>query len=379
MPIFYCAVGRFHVGDGKPPTLGDVALSGDRIVAVGRFQLGRIGQEIRCDGMVISPGFIDLHNHSDNQVLRKETRAVMNFVTQGCTTIVTGNCGSGPIEVDAYYRDIEAQGVGVNVAHLIPQGQVRRKVIGLDRRPPTPEELKRMKRITQTAMNDGAWGMSTGLIYVPSANADTDELVEIAKVVADHGGIYASHIRNENLELLNAVREALEIGERAEVPVHISHFKSSGKDSWGLVRVATELIHKARQSGQRVTADQYPYTASSTSLEATILPSWARAGGRTKMLARFDDPLDGKRIQQAVKDKLRETDGGFRLQIARYARRPEWAGKRIAEIAREEHLDPYDLVLQIIRHGGASIVNHGINEQDVRFVMLQPWVATASD
>lgn len=221
--------------------------------------------------------------------------------------------------------------------------------------------------------------MSSGLIYVPSSYADTAELTEIAKIVARHQGIYASHIRNEGTGLLDAIDEALAIGRDASVPVHISHFKSSGKDSWGLVRTAVDVIERERVAGQVVTADQYPYTASSTSLSATFIPAWARSGGNKQMLARLETGEDSQRVQAAIRNKLEITDAGQRIQIANYEPRPDWAGRRLKEIADEEQIEPFDLILQIERNGGAQVVNHSINEEDVRFVMQQPWVATASD
>ncbi len=371
--------GMLHRGDGQPAEVGDVAIKGDKIVAVGKFEINSVRKQYDCEGLVICPGFIDLHNHSDSQVLKKETRAVINFLTQGCTTIVTGNCGSGPLDVGKYYQEIDEFGVGVNVAHLLPQGSLRRDVIGDDDRKATDEELTRMKELAGKAMQDGAWGMSSGLIYVPSSYADTQELAEIAKVVGRHGGLYASHIRNENIEIIAAVEEALEIGRQAELPVHISHYKSSGKDSWGLVRVTTEIIEKQKAAGQTITADQYPYTASSTSLDATIIPAWARAGGHGAMLARFDDKEQWPRIEDEIISRLRELDDGARLQIASYEPFPAWSGHRISEIAKVEKVTSFDLVMRMLRKGGASIVNHSINEEDVRFVMSLPWVATASD
>jgi N-acyl-D-aspartate/D-glutamate deacylase len=373
------ANGTLHLGDGQPPSLGDVAIRDDKIVAVGEFAIGKVKQTIDCTGLIVSPGFIDLHNHSDEPVTRKETRAVVNFLTQGCTTIVTGNCGSGPVNARSYYDKIDEFGVGVNVAHLLPQGSLRREVIGNEQRRATDDELTRMKELADKAMQDGAWGMSSGLIYVPSSYADTAELTEIAKVVASHHGIYASHIRGEGTDLLDAIGEALEIGRGAKLPVHISHFKSSGKDSWGLVRTAVDAIERARTAGQVVTADQYPYTASSTSLSATFIPAWVRSGGSKQMLARIEAGEDSQRAQAAIRKKLEVTDAGQRIQIANYAPRPEWAGRRLKEIADEEQIEPFDLILQIEKNGGAQVVNHSISEEDVRFVMQLPWVATASD
>lgn len=373
------ANGTLHLGDGQPPSLGDVAIREDKIVAVGEFAIGKVKRTIDCTGLIVSPGFIDLHNHSDEPVTRKETRAVVNFLTQGCTTIVTGNCGSGPVNARSYYDKIDEFGVGVNVAHLLPQGSLRREVIGNEQRRATDDELTRMKELADKAMQDGAWGMSSGLIYVPSSYADTAELTEIAKVVASHHGIYASHIRGEGTDLLDAIGEALEIGRGAKLPVHISHFKSSGKDSWGLVRTAVDAIERARTAGQVVTADQYPYTASSTSLSATFIPAWVRSGGSKQMLARIEAGEESQRAQAAIRKKLEVTDAGQRIQIANYTPRPEWAGRRLKEIADEEQIEPFDLILQIEKNGGAQVVNHSISEEDVRFVMQLPWVATASD
>ncbi len=371
--------GLLHDGSGAAPVVGDVAVKGDRIVAVGKFETGRVGLEVDCRGLVVAPGFIDLHNHSDAQVVDRLTRANVNFVTQGCTTVVTGNCGSGPVEVAEYYQKVDAAGAGTNVAHLIPHGNLREVVLGSVQRAATPEEIGKMKDLARRAMQEGAWGMSTGLIYVPSSFADTAELVEIARIVGEEGGIYASHIRNENSQLLAAVSEALEIGRQAKIPVHISHIKSSGRDAWGLVRRAVEMIEDARQKGETVTADQYPYIASSTSLEATVIPTWARAGGQKELVARLDDPEKFPRIREAIIDAVHKCDDGARIRIARYAPKPNWAGKSIAEIAQSEKVAPVEVVIEITRGGGAAIVNFSMSEEDVRYVMTLPWVATASD
>jgi N-acyl-D-aspartate/D-glutamate deacylase len=225
-------------------------------------------------------------------------------------------------------------------------------------------------------MEEGAWGMSSGLIYVPSSYARTDELVEIASIVAQHGGFYASHIRGEGTDLLDAVTEAIAIGREAKLPVHISHFKASGSNVWGTLHVAAELIEKARQAGQVVTADQYPYIASSTSLEATLIPTWARAGGKEALQKRLRDKEDGARIREAIAERLKLGD---RIMISTFPPRPEYVGRELREIARDEDRDVVDLVVEMELAGSPRCVKFGMSEEDVRYAMQLPWVATASD
>ncbi|MCA9073941.1 MAG: D-aminoacylase [Planctomycetaceae bacterium] len=366
-------------GTGEPRRVGAIALRGDRIVAVGQFDIAGSPKLLDCTGLVVAPGFIDIHDHSDKRILEAETRGVVNALLQGCTTVVTGNCGAGPIDVGEYYSAIEQDGAGTNVAHLLGHGSLRETVIGNVNRAATAEEINQMRRIAEHAMQDGAWGMSTGLIYVPGSYANTDELVAIAEVIGTYGGFYASHMRDESSELLASIDELLEIGHRANLPVHVSHFKASGEENWGLIRQATRVIQQARDQGQAVTADQYPYTASSTSLAATLLPAATRSGGREELIKRLDHPEIGSRIREHVADSLRRKQEGAAIRIARYSTRPDWIGRNLAEIAAVEKLTPTDLCLHIFREGEAQIVNFCMSEEDVRFAMQIPWVATASD
>ncbi|MEX0939228.1 MAG: D-aminoacylase [Pirellulales bacterium] len=363
-------------GTGGVPYQGNVAVRGERIVAVGDFTAGEIKRRIDCQGMIVAPGFIDLHNHSDRPILREETRTAINYLTQGCTTIVTGNCGGGHVNVADYLAKLEEKPPGVNVAHLLPHGSLRSRVVSGGRRPPTEEELDQMRTLARKAMQDGAWGMSTGLIYVPGAYAQTDELVEIAKVVGTFGGIYASHIRGESKTLLTAVEEALEIGSRAELPVHISHFKVMGRPYWGSVHVAAKRIEEAQAAGQRVTADQYPYIASSTSLAAMVLPSELREGGSDALAKRVRDEKLLPELHREIEQSLGLRD---RIQIASFSKNRKWEGKLLADIAEAEKRSEVDIVVEILAEGGASAVNFGMSEDDVRRVMQLPWVATASD
>jgi N-acyl-D-aspartate/D-glutamate deacylase len=362
-------------GSGGPARAVDVGLRGDRIARVGDLA-GAAGKNvIDARGLVLCPGFIDLHTHSDQPILLPETRANRNYLLQGCTLVVTGNCGSGHVDVAAYWEKLAAGGAGSNVAHLVPHGAVREAVMGTANRAPTAEELQRMRDLVEKALRDGAFGISTGLIYVPGTYARTDELVELARVVARHGGFYASHIRNESEQLVEAVDEAIRIGREAGCPVHLSHLKAGGQKNWGKVRAAAERVEAARASGTRVTADQYPYTASSTSLAANLVPAEARAGGDREMLARLDDPA----VRAAIEDGVTKRRSPDQIMIASFGADPTYNGKTLAQLAAAQNRLATEVAIDILKRGGASGIFFSMSEEDVRWVMQQPWVATASD
>jgi len=366
-------------GSGRPAEVGSVYIRGSRIIAVGDVQPESGAEVIDGKGLWLCPGFIDLHTHCDSGLLGKGGRANKNYVMQGCTTVVTGNCGSGPTDVAKYFRTLQEQGIGTNVIHLAPHNSIRAAVMGNANRPPTAEELQKMQQMVQRAMEDGAWGLSTGLIYNPGTYAATEEIVALAQVAGRYGGLYASHIRNEGTGLLAALEEVFRIGRESGCRVHISHIKASGKEAWGLSAQAVRLIEAQRKEGLVVTADQYPYTASSTSLRATVVPPRYREGTPQDFLKRLDDPKIGPQLRADVARLLGGWEGARRLQIAHFAARPQWNGKTIAAIAEAEKREPLDIVLEIERQGGAQIVHFGMNEEDVRVYMRQPWVATASD
>jgi N-acyl-D-aspartate/D-glutamate deacylase len=366
-------------GSGKPGVKGDLHLKGDRIVAVGAVGTVEGAREVDAAGLVVCPGFIDLHTHCDTSspaLTGKAGRANGNYVRQGVTTVVTGNCGSGPVGVGKFFGSLEAGGVGTNVVHLAPHNGIREAAMGNENRPPTAAELAGMEALTEKAMTDGAWGLATGLIYTPGAYARTDEIAALARVAARHGGLYASHIRDEGAGLLDALDEALRIGREAGCRVHVSHIKASGPKAWGKSADAVALIEAARKAGQQVTADQYPYAASSTSLRANVVPAGYREGGPKDLVARLDDPETGPRMRQEIGALLGD---GSRYQVARYAPKPAWQGKRVSAIAAAEGKDPLDIALEIERNGGAQVVHFGMSEEDVRVYMTRPWVATASD
>jgi N-acyl-D-amino-acid deacylase len=371
--------GTVHDGSGQPPRTADIAVRGERIVAVGSFTVEGKPKVIDVQGLVVAPGFIDLHTHSDRTLTQSATRGNGNYLMQGVTTVVTGNCGSGPVDVAAYFKTLETGGVGSNVIHQVPHNSVREKVMRNANRAPTADELKQMEALVDQGMKDGAWGLSTGLIYNPGTYAKIDELIDLAKVAARHGGFYASHMRNEGTGVLEAIDEALTIGREAGLPVHISHLKASGKKAWGKAGDIIGMIEAARKKGQVVTADQYPYTASSTSLRATVVPPQFREGTEKEYQARLDDPEAGPRLRKAIEDSLDGRDGGKAIHLVYYPKRPAWQGKDLETIAAAEKKSAVDVVLEIEHNGGAPIINFGMNEEDVRLIMKQPWVATASD
>ena len=362
-------------GSNAEPRVADVGIRGGMIAAV-EASLGQADMIIDCSGLVVCPGFIDLHSHSDSALLDSKTRGNVNFLLQGCTTVVTGNCGMGPVDVAAYFEKIDEVGAGTHVAHLLPHGNLRDQAMGKEDREPTEAELQKMCDLAEQAMVDGAFGMSTGLIYVPSMFSSTEELVAIAKVIGSHGGIYASHIRGEGAGLLDSLQEVVRIAREAELPAHVSHFKASGQQSWGSLHLGVKLIEDARTQGLQITADQYPYTASSTSLEATLLPDWSREGGRASLKKRLADEASRAKIRKEVAEALVKTN---KVMIASYKPRADWVGKSIVQIAASEKREAADIVLEIETQGGASVVNFSMSEEDVRMAMCLPWVATASD
>ncbi len=366
-------------GTGRPGVVGDLAIRGERLVAVGSFAVAGNPRILDGRGLAAAPGFIDLHTHSDYPLLQPKTRANLCYLMQGVTTVVTGNCGAGPTDVADYFRKLEAGHVGTNVIHQVPHNDVRRRVLGNINRPPTAAELKRMEDLVNQGMKAGAWGLSTGLIYTPGTYAKTGEIVALAKVAARHGGFYASHIRNEGTGVLAAIEEALTIGREAGLPVHVSHLKASGRKAWGLAADEVALIQAARAKGQAVSADQYPYVASSTSLAATLVPALFREGSSRDFQARLADTEQGPRLRRAIARNIADRDGGKSVRIARYRPRPQWQGLDLAAIAAREKKTPLDVVLEIEQHGGAQVILFSMNEEDVRLIMKQPFVATASD
>ncbi|MCW3979163.1 MAG: D-aminoacylase [Candidatus Bathyarchaeota archaeon] len=394
--------GRVIDGSGNPWIKADVGVVAGRIEAVGRLAGAEAGKRVNAAGRVVAPGFIDIHSHSDYTVLIDPR--VESKVRQGVTTEVVGNCGSSAApmntEVRAYRERymraslgedfefnwetmaeymalIDASGASFNVVPMVGQGTIRQNVMGYENRDPTRSELEAMKGLVAEALEDGAWGMSTGLIYTPSTFAKTDEIVELAKVLKEHDGVYFSHIRGEGETLLEAVEEAVEIGGRAGVPVQIAHFKASGKAYWGRTKDSLRLVEEGRRKGVDVTFDQYPYVASSTGLSA-LMPHWAQEGGADRLLERLRDPEIRRKIRDGPATVTRDWAS---VLIASAKNHPQHEGKTVAEVAELEGKEEMDAVfdLLIAEDAQVAIVSFGMSEEDVRRVMRSPFGMVGSD
>ena len=394
--------GRVIDGSGNPWLKADVGVIGDRIEAIGRLAGADAARRIGAKGHVVAPGFIDIHSHSDYTVLIDPR--VESKVRQGVTTEVVGNCGSSAAPMNAEvraYREkymraslgedfefnwetmaeymalVDASGASFNVVPMVGQGTIRQNVMGYENREPTRSELEAMKGLVAEAMEDGAGGMSTGLIYPPSTFAKTDELVELARVLKEHDGVYFSHIRGEGETLLEAVEEAVEIGERAGVPVQIAHFKASGKAYWGKTKDSLRLVEEGRRKGVDVTFDQYPYIASSTGLSA-LMPHWAQEGGADRLLERLRDPEIRRKIREGPATVTRDWAS---VMIASAKNHPQYEGKTVAEVSELEGKEEMDAVfdLLIAEDAQVAIVSFGMSEEDVRRVMRSPFGMVGSD
>ncbi|HET8567554.1 MAG TPA: D-aminoacylase [Candidatus Limnocylindria bacterium] len=386
-------------GTGAPARRADVGIRDGRVAAIGTDLAADGARVLDVRGLTVTPGFIDIHSHSDEAVLANP--ALESTLRQGVTTVVAGNCGgsSAPVmglaaeELDRevarfgvertwtsfgeYVATVERGGMSINFTSLVGHGTLRQSVIGGGADAPAAGELAAMKAVLASALRDGALGLSTGLIYPPSAYGTTDEIVALARVVADAGGVYASHIRNEGDRLLEAVEEGIEIGRRAGVRVQLSHHKASGPKNWGRVRDSTERIEAAQREGVDVIADQYPYTASSTGLAVTI-PNWVHEGGSLALTERLRDPG----VRARIRDEYVETGRSWdRIVIALARHRPEWTGRSVAALAAEAGRDPLEWTCDalVLHEGDVQIVHHSMNEDDVRHVMRRPWTCVGSD
>ena len=372
-------------GTGGEAFRADLGVTGDRIIRIAREGIapGAGEREIVASGLVVAPGFIDLHAHLDPLLRLPHSES---HVRQGVTTALGGPDGSAPLPLGPYLDSAEVLGVGMNVAFLAGHNSIRREVIGLDDRAPTAAELEAMKAHVAEAMDDGAFGLSTGLRYIPGAFSDIDEVVALAEVAAAQGGIYTSHLRDEGRGLMEGVGEALEIGRRAGIPVVLTHHKVVGYPMWGSSERTLAMVDSARAAGTDVILDQYPYTATYTGI-TILIPEWAMGGGNAGLLARMEDPVLADSILAGIRDNLINDRGGNdldRVQLARVTWDPSLEGGSLGDWADREGLartmeTGAELVVEAVRRGGVSAIYHALHEDDVERIMVHPMTAIASD
>src|SRR4051812_15988680 len=327
-------------GTGAPARVADIAVRGDRIVFLGDAGTASLTPKRTIDlrGLVVAPGFIDPHTHTQGDLGSADARVRANlpYLMQGVTTVVTNNDGGGDPNIGKAFGEWTKNGIGTNATLFVPQGSVRRAVLGMSDAAPTPAQLDSMRALVRRGMEDGAIGMSTGLYYAPGSYATTEEVIELAKVASRYGGIYDTHLRDESsytIGLTGAVREAIRISREAHIPVHISHIKALGADVWGRSDSVIAIVNAARAEGLEITADQYPYTASGSSVGASLLPRWAEAGGRDSLKARAADPATRARLVAEMERNLQRRGGDSSLLITS-TRDTTILGKTLAQVAR---------------------------------------------
>ena len=385
--------GRVLDGTGGPPWTGDVGLRGDTIAALGAIDPEQARSVIDARGLCVAPGFIDIHTHSDDDVFDypdDESR-----VFQGVTTEVTGNCGSSAAprdgaeddarwtDVASYFRALESTRIAVNHALLLGQGTLRKRVARMENRPLTARELAEVLRTLEEGLDQGAIGFSTGLEYTPGRFTPTEELIEMARVLARRGKLYASHLRSEEAQFLEAVDEALRIGRESGARVQVSHLKAAGRPNWAKQGDALAALERARAGGIEVLADAYPYTAYATGL-TVFLSDEAREGGDEALLARLADPAERAAIRESLGPRVASDPGGFELIVISSVgagRNKDLIGVDLATIAERRGVEPSEALLRLLEEEDADVgfVGHGMSEENVALVLAHPLVMIGSD
>ena len=395
-------------GSGGPPFRADIGINHKRIVCIGDLSHAKGHTVIDASGLTLAPGFIDVHTHVERNVSQGAPFFAPNFVRQGVTTLITGNCGRSFLEIGKFLKQLEAKGTQVNIATLIGHNTVRLQVMKQKSAVPTAAEMRDMESLVSRAMRDGAFGLSTGLVYVPGTFAKTDEITRLAKVVGRESGLYVSHIRDEGSRGVAALEEAIAIGEKAAVHVHVSHFKAQGPNEWGSAQARLDLISSANDRGIVVSLDQYPYRASSTGL-AVLLPSWLSEGEFATAKRKLQDPITRRRIRDEMLVQLKAngwTDYAF-ARVAYYKSDPSLVGLNIAEITQKREAESLashasvipskfapekvsrrntteserqaETIMDLFSHGGAQMVFFDMSEDDVETIMKDPEVMFGSD
>ena len=375
--------GKIIDGTGNSWYYGNIAVKDGKILKIGRDVNPTAKKIIDAKGLIVAPGFIDVHTHLEGDEM-KDPNAT-NFILDGVTTCITGNCGSSNVDIGKYLHWIDSLKLSINIATLVGHNDIRKAVMGRANRDASVAELQQMEALVDKAMKEGAVGLSTGLIYIPGTYTKTPEIVALAKVAAKYDGVYATHMRDEGDSVIYAIEEALTIGREANIPVEISHFKLSGQHNWGRSKETVAMIKKAREEGLEVTIDQYPYTASSTSI-STLLPDEVLADGQDSIKARLQRPEIRKQVTDHILARLkkRKLKHLSYAVVAFYGPDTTYNGKSIEQINRlkgRKHKAKFEAetVMDIMMNGGASAVFHGMGEDDVKRIMQYPFNMFASD
>lgn len=375
--------GRVVDGAGNSWFKADIAIRGGNIIAIGALPNLPATRTIDAANQIVAPGFIDVHGHIEFGLF--ETPTTDNYIHDGVTTVITGNCGGSADDLGEFFTRINTTGTSINVASLVGHNTVRRQTMGLANRAASEADIAKMQSLVESAMKAGAVGISTGLIYLPGVYSNTDEVVALSRAAAKYNGVYASHIRNEGSKVTEAINEALNVGRAAKMPVQISHFKVSAPANWGRSRETLALIEGARREGIDVTIDQYPYTASSTSL-GIMLPDWAREGGEKAVVLRITSEVTRPKIAAEILATARQSkraDFSYAV-VARYAPDPTLNGKSIKAInilkGRADTMEAgVETVLDLLTKGEAQMVYHGMSEDDVAYFMAYPFNMIGGD
>ena len=371
-------------GSGNPWYRGDVAILGDSIAQIGLLSNAPARRRIDARGLVVAPGFIDIHTHARRGIFQDPN--AQNYIRQGVTTLLEGNDGSSPLPLAPFFEKLAQNKMAVNFGSFVGQGSIRQQVLGLENRTATTAEIARMQELARQAMREGAFGLSTGLFYVPGNFTPTEEVIEIAKVVGAMGGMHISHMRDEAAGVLDSIRETIRIGEEGGLPTQVTHHKIIGKANWGRSAETLQLVEQARARGVDVTIDAYPYTASSTGL-AALFPQWSQAGGQKALLERLSAPEQRARIKKAIVENILINRGGGdpkNVVIANCSFDAKLAGKSLADITAEQGRavtpeNAAETALDLQQKGSCSAVYHAIDEQDVERVLRSPYTMIGSD
>lgn len=375
--------GIVYNGVDSIPNRLSIAIKDDKIIYIGEESDVSINvpKIINAKGLIVSPGFIDPHTHADRDLNEPSTSSNKPFLFQGITTVVIGNDGDSFYPISKYKNLYRTQGIGTNAVLLFGHGTIREQVIGRSDRRAFPEEIIKMQQLVQQEMNAGAFGMSTGLFYAPGSYANTDEVIALAETVAKNNGIYDTHLRDESsytIGLIPAIEEAINIGRQAHLPIHISHIKCLGVDVWNKSHDIIRLINDSRKEGIDVTANQYPYDASATSLQAAVVPRWTESGGKDSVFVRFDNPKLKQRIIDETKINITRRGGAEKLLIVK-SEDSLIVGMNLLEISQFLNLSPSETVYNILRKSNVKIASFNMISDDIINFMKQDWVVTGSD